>query len=107
VNDRQTDSYVAGVESVSGVPLAQTRPNSLLLSLGLTGLTTLSLARTPDGHGTRDVGPSPQSKKAETLPAAGLESGHESHLCSRVVEMAHHGLPVWGRKMLVKVNRVH
>ena len=82
MNDRQTDSYVAGVESVSGVPLAQTRPNSLLLSLslGLTGLTTLSLARTPDGHGTRDVGPSPQSKKAETLPAAGLESGHESHL---------------------------
>ena len=35
MNDRQTDSYVAGVESVSGVPLAQTRPNSLLLSLYL------------------------------------------------------------------------
>ena len=58
-----------------------------------------SLARTPDGHGTRDVGPSPQSKKAETLPAAGLESGHESHLCSRVVEIdAHHALLVWGRE---------
>lgn len=70
-----TDSYVAGV--AVQVPCRASlwlRPGPTLFSSCLSQ--TDSLARTPDGHGTRDVGPSPQSKKAETLPAAGLESGH-------------------------------
>ena len=79
----------AGAGRVGRPSLAQTRPNSLPLLSLLDGL-TLSLARSPDGHGTRDVGLGPPEQKAETQPARRLESGHQSHSSSRVEVEMHH-----------------
>jgi hypothetical protein len=79
---------------VSGVPVAQTRPNSL------SGPRPLS----PDGHGTRDEG-TPEERRRRCR-RAGLESGHKREPAEWRFHQFIHALLVWG-EMLIKSVRRH